>query len=519
MKGTRGRKHKADCDCLACRAKNDPLTAYMLRHKDFFRNAIAEDGDVPQVEEEALQRTAILLASTAELNLLMGGVWAVMGDDVSLPGYLIMGHVTADDEMVEAPDTQFLDLWDAHLGDDAGVTHLQEHLGRANQARLARNQPAFNAALWITGIFSDIPLHGMVLADGQAGGLLLSGRVVKPLALRHMPKALDILREDVKALRVRPDVGSVPRDQDLLQVLQGAGIITMQLGAKLTALIARHAEAIAEFEGAMAEQRSRITNQADERRKAAVAVKTQQLKTTQGKVLELKRQLGDAQRKIRVLERTPPAPGQAPRPEEPELTVEESTPPDVQQDEPDEADAHWQETAEHQAVVLRELRLVLRHLQASGGEEGEEAPEEPPPARKLSELADWAADNADRVIVLKRAMQAARKSIYEDEELVFRALDMLATTYRDVKLGVVDRMDYAKACEALGLEMGGSLDVGASDAYYFSWKGRKVFLDQHLGRGIARDPRYCFRCYFTWDAAEAKVIVGWLPSHLPTRVT
>jgi hypothetical protein len=68
------------------------------------------------------------------------------------------------------------------------------------------------------------------------------------------------------------------------------------------------------------------------------------------------------------------------------------------------------------------------------------------------------------------------------------------------------------------LDFGGSQASCQSDDYFFNWKGRRCFLDQHIGRGVSRDSRYCFRAYFTWDEEESKVIIGWAPSHLPTRV-
>lgn len=522
MRERKARKHKSDCDCIACRALNDPLAAYMLRHKDFFRLAIADDGDVPEAEENAIQQGASLLVSTAELCLLMGGVWRVMGEQAGLPGYIAMGHVTAEAELLGEPDLALLDLSDVPFADDAGLAHIRGLLDAANRARLARSQPAFNTALWISGIHSDIPLHGLVLSEDQAGGILLADRAIRPLPLRHMPRALELQRDSIAALHADQAGVTSPRDQGLLVALRGAGVVTMQLGAKLTALLARYAEALREFESTLSEQRNRITSQADARRKAAVAAKTQQLKAAQAKAQALTRQLAEAQRRIRALERTQPAPGETAPGQVPQ--AEDVTPAQdevlvLDPVEPEDNDDHWRETAEHQAVVLRELRLVHRHLQGSSSQEDDEPVEVEAPPRKLAELADWAAENADRVVVLKRALHAARKGTYEDEELVFKALDMLATTYRDVKLGLADRMTYAKACEELGLEMGGSIDIGASSAYFFSWKGRKVFLDQHLGRGNARDPRYCFRCYFTWDAEEAKVIIGWLPNHLPTRAT
>ena len=56
-------------------------------------------------------------------------------------------------------------------------------------------------------------------------------------------------------------------------------------------------------------------------------------------------------------------------------------------------------------------------------------------------------------------------------------------------------------------------------AYFIRLGGRRRFLDQHLGKGSARDPRYCMRIYFCWDEDTNRVVIGHMPSHLPTSYT
>jgi hypothetical protein len=178
---------------------------------------------------------------------------------------------------------------------------------------------------------------------------------------------------------------------------------------------------------------------------------------------------------------------------------------------------YWRETAEHQAEVITQLRLAASHVSASV-----ESPVDPQgsPERTLADIGVWAAEHSDSIVVLGRAIAGAKKSIYEDVELVYAALDLLATTYREVKLGQRDRMDLRDHCLRLGLEIGGSVDPSrADDTYYVRWGGRRRFLDQHLARGTSRDPRLCLRIYFTWDEDEQKVIIGWLPTHLTNSRT
>ena len=49
--------------------------------------------------------------------------------------------------------------------------------------------------------------------------------------------------------------------------------------------------------------------------------------------------------------------------------------------------------------------------------------------------------------------------------------------------------------------------------------GTRRLLDWHLKGSNTRDPRYCLRVYYFFDEAKYLPVVGWLPSHLRTRVT
>lgn len=55
------------------------------------------------------------------------------------------------------------------------------------------------------------------------------------------------------------------------------------------------------------------------------------------------------------------------------------------------------------------------------------------------------------------------------------------------------------------------------DPYFIRLGGRR-FLDTHLGKGSARDPtvRPTLRIYFCWDEDKRRVVIGHMPSHLPT---
>ncbi|MDO9133989.1 hypothetical protein [Hydrogenophaga sp.] len=170
------------------------------------------------------------------------------------------------------------------------------------------------------------------------------------------------------------------------------------------------------------------------------------------------------------------------------------------------------------ALQAGKLR-VLADMQSRTPEAS--APEAQEPRKwQLDELAEWAAENADRITILPRAINAARKSLYEQPQLVYAALELLASTYRKVKLGQQERTDLIDEVRALGMEIGGSVDPSrATKDYFVRWGRTRRALDQHLSRGVSRDPRLCMRIYYFWCDETERVVVGWLPSHLDNSLS
>jgi hypothetical protein len=182
---------------------------------------------------------------------------------------------------------------------------------------------------------------------------------------------------------------------------------------------------------------------------------------------------------------------------------------------------YWRGQARAQAKAHRAERAQLEARRLAELARDQATPQEPAVnARtwKLSDIADWAAENSDRIVILPRAISAAKKSDYHQPAHVYEALEILADTYPAVKSGAVDRAELKRRCDAAFLDIGGSVDRsvagGAGDEYFVRWRGERRFLDQHLGRGNSRDPRFSMRIYFTWDDVDQVVVVGWLPGHL-----
>ncbi|WP_137917154.1 hypothetical protein [Hydrogenophaga sp. 2FB] len=168
-----------------------------------------------------------------------------------------------------------------------------------------------------------------------------------------------------------------------------------------------------------------------------------------------------------------------------------------------------------QAMQLHAMRVRLANAPASVEQEQVKTV-----YTGYDQVGAWAAENADRIIILPRAISACKNAQYDNPELLFQALELLATTYREVRTSTLPREQLIQRATELGLSIGGSVDPArATEDYFFRWGRRRRFLDQHLGRGNSRDPRHCLRVYFTWDQDTQMVICGSMPIHLPNSMT
>ena len=60
----------------------------------------------------------------------------------------------------------------------------------------------------------------------------------------------------------------------------------------------------------------------------------------------------------------------------------------------------------------------------------------------------------------------------------------------------------------------------ARDEFTVEWDRSRLTLDRHVkNRSGTRDPKRCFRLYFSWDEATRQVVIGHLPGHMNTPGT
>ena len=174
---------------------------------------------------------------------------------------------------------------------------------------------------------------------------------------------------------------------------------------------------------------------------------------------------------------------------------------------------------------IRSLKDRAAHLERTRGN-APAHPDGPAVPDSFRQLDQWSKEHLDgKVRLHSRAIGAAKKSKFEDVALAYRALLILRDHYVPMRLeGGADRQTaYREALAREGLKeeptFAGTRAGEHGDAYFVQHGGRKRQLERHLKGSNARDERRGFRLYFFWDAGDREAVVGWMPNHLPTRIS
>lgn len=173
-----------------------------------------------------------------------------------------------------------------------------------------------------------------------------------------------------------------------------------------------------------------------------------------------------------------------------------------------------------QSMLARErIRRLEEQLTAVIGN----AAETPIP-EDLSVFEGWCKEHlAGSVVISNRAFQGAKKSLFQEPSLIYRALLILRDYYVPMRIhgGMEYQAAYTKALDELHIEESATGDGARfeGDVYTVQYQGKRRDLDRHLKAGNSRDERFCFRLYFFWDEVSQVVVVGWLPSHLENRMS
>lgn len=134
----------------------------------------------------------------------------------------------------------------------------------------------------------------------------------------------------------------------------------------------------------------------------------------------------------------------------------------------------------------------------------------------LEQLDEWTQANfPGRLVLLNRAARTAKKSPFNEPELVYRCLDRLARQYVDARR---DGSPVDTLFEDLGVSLERTGDPNRlsqwKEKYFVPHRGTCRFLELHLKRGSDHNEANTLRIYFFYDEDDEQVIVGHLPSHL-----
>lgn len=140
------------------------------------------------------------------------------------------------------------------------------------------------------------------------------------------------------------------------------------------------------------------------------------------------------------------------------------------------------------------------------------------------EIEEWVNNLfAGRIFMHNKAVKALEDSNYSDVTLLCRAIELLATSYHDMRKQIIDSNEFNRKCQEIGVEEAASIsDVGAGrhqEEYFCRYNGKKMMMDRHLKKGSSRDPQYCLRIYFFWDDENSIIVIGHLPTHLTISST
>jgi hypothetical protein len=150
--------------------------------------------------------------------------------------------------------------------------------------------------------------------------------------------------------------------------------------------------------------------------------------------------------------------------------------------------------------------------------------DEIPIPESIDELEDWCKEFlSGRVEVLRRAVQAAKKSAFKDVGLIYRALLLLRDRYVPMRREPSREsvQVFQEGLNELGLEEQATGDGPkyAKNDYTVVYGGVRRPLERHLKGSNSRDRRFGFRLYFFYDEEEEVVVVGHLPEHLDNKGT
>jgi len=180
------------------------------------------------------------------------------------------------------------------------------------------------------------------------------------------------------------------------------------------------------------------------------------------------------------------------------------------------------ETEKLKAEQWREAYVDAKR-RSTGETPSEDEVENAPPA-SVADAIERIQGEYPKEIAFKLNSKSDEKSPYQDPSAFYKALNFLATTYRDSRRGERSCSDFDHTCrEACGFSYSGhqsAITMGqyASD-YETIWNGKTHQLKEHIGQGSSKDPRETVRIAFFYDSNSETVVVGFVGQHQRTSAT
>ena len=133
-------------------------------------------------------------------------------------------------------------------------------------------------------------------------------------------------------------------------------------------------------------------------------------------------------------------------------------------------------------------------------------------------ICDWAKQEfPDELILTGDARSALRKFTGQLDTAILCDGLLYLSAYARYRRSAIDADELALYAERYKWEVQGcgkeTLQMRRSD-YLMTFDGKQYLMDQHIKYGISAQS--LVRIYFHWEAALSKIIIGYMPGHLPT---
>ena len=144
----------------------------------------------------------------------------------------------------------------------------------------------------------------------------------------------------------------------------------------------------------------------------------------------------------------------------------------------------------------------------------------------VGEAVEWAKEAFGGKLAFALNNKSDPDSVFSEPAEVARALQWLATTYREVRLDIrrCQNLDLSirQECSASWFWRGGQSEITASSFanwYECSYNGRKYGVLEHIGTGRSKRPEETIRIAFTWLEDDEMVLIGYIGQHQRTAKT